>query len=93
MNNEQATRMRSLWSNVVLATLDEAIEERLEDIKHKKDPNFAVERIRLWANSKDGRTVLTLAGMHPDEAVANKLAEFVEREVRTSAALRRENPK
>jgi hypothetical protein len=82
-NHEQGQRARKLFAAVVLAALDDAIAD------DKKFGNGA-EQIARWARSKDGREVLSCAGIDPNERVVNGLMEFVSRGVRTSVALSRE---
>ena len=82
-NVEQGQRARKLFAAVVLAALDDAISD---DKKFGNGP----EQIARWARSKDGRDVLTCAGIDPNERVVKGLMEFVGRGVRTSVALSRE---
>ncbi|MCA8880115.1 MAG: elongation factor P [Rhodobacteraceae bacterium] len=82
-NYEQGSRARKLFAAVVLAALDDAI---ADDKKYGNGP----EQIARWARSRDGREVLTCAGIDPNERVVNGLMEFVGRGVRTSVALSRE---
>ena len=82
-NHEQGVRARKMFSAIVLAALDDAIAD------HKKYGN-GPEQIARWARSKDGRDVLSCAGIDPTERVVDGLMEFVARGVRTSVALSRE---
>ena len=82
-NEEQGNRARKLFAAVVLAALDDAI---ADDKKYGNGP----EQIARWARSRDGREVLTCAGIHPTERVVHGLMKFVARGVRTSVALPRE---
>ena len=82
-NYEQGSRARKLFAAVVLAALDDAI---ADDKKYGNGP----EQIARWARSRDGREVLTCAGVDPNERVVLGLMEFVGRGVRTSVALSRE---
>ena len=82
-NHEQGNRARKLFAAVVLAALDDAI---ADDKKYGNGP----DQIARWARSKDGREVLTCAGIDPNERVVKGLMEFVGRGVRTSVALSRE---
>ena len=82
-NHEQGTRARKLFAAVVLAALDDAI---ADDKKYGNGP----EQIARWARSRDGREVLTCAGIDPNERVVKGLMEFVAKGVRTSVALSRE---
>ena len=63
--------------------LDDAI---ADDKKYGNGP----EQIARWARSRDGREVLTCAGIDPNERVVKGLMEFVSKGVRTSVALSRE---
>jgi hypothetical protein len=82
-NHEQGQRARKLFAAVVLAALDDAI---ADDKKFGNGP----EQIARWARSRDGREVLTCAGIDPNERVVKGLMEFVAKGVRTSVALSRE---
>ena len=80
---EQGNRARKLFAAVVLASLDDAI---ADDKKYGNGP----EQIARWARSRDGREVLSCAGIDPTERVVAGLMEFVAKGVRTSVALSRE---
>jgi hypothetical protein len=82
-NAEQGNRARKLFAAVVLAALDDAI---ADDKKYGNGP----EQIARWARSRDGREVLSCAGIDPNERVVAGLMEFVGKGVRTSVALSRE---
>ena len=82
-NYEQGQRARKLFSAVVLAALDDAI---TDDKKYGNGP----EQIARWARSRDGREVLSCAGIDPCERVVEGLMTFVANGVRTSVALSRE---
>lgn len=81
-NSEQSTRTQKLFSAVVLAALDDAIAD-------EKKYGDGHERIARWARSRDGRDVLTCAGIDPNERVVKGLVDFVGKGVRTSVALSR----
>jgi hypothetical protein len=82
-NYEQGQRARKLFAAVVLAALDDAI---ADDKKYGNGP----EQIARWARSRDGREVLSCAGIDPNERVVAGLMAFVAKGVRTSVALSRE---
>jgi hypothetical protein len=82
-NFEQGQRARKLFAAVVLAALDDAI---ADDKKYGNGP----EQIARWARSRDGREVLSCAGIDPNERVVEGLMKFVAAGVRTSVALSRE---
>jgi hypothetical protein len=82
-NHEQGQRARKLFAAVVLAALDDAI---ADDKKYGNGP----DQIARWARSRDGREVLTCAGIDPNERVVEGLMKFVANGVRTSVALSRE---
>lgn len=81
--NDQGKRAQKLFAAVVLAALDDAIAD------DKKYGN-GQEVIARWARSRDGREVLTCAGIEPNERAVKGLMEFVSKGVRTSVALSRE---
>ena len=82
-NFEQGQRARKLFAAVVLAALDDAI---ADDKKYGNGP----DQIARWARSRDGREVLSCAGIDPNERVVTGLMDFVSKGVRTSVALSRE---
>jgi hypothetical protein len=82
-NFEQGQRSRKLFAAVVLAALDDAI---ADDKKYGNGP----EQIARWARSRDGREVLSCAGIDPNERVVEGLMKFVAAGIRTSVALSRE---
>jgi Family of unknown function (DUF6280) len=57
-NFEQGQRARKLFAAVVLAALDDAI---ADDKKYGNGP----DQIARWARSRDGREVLSCAGIDP----------------------------
>jgi hypothetical protein len=82
-NFEQGQRARKLFAAVVLAALDDAI---ADEKKYGNGP----DQIARWARSRDGREVLSCAGIDPNERVVKGLMEFVGKGIRTSVALSRE---
>ena len=83
INDEPDNRARQLCAGGVLAALDDAI---ADDRKYGNGP----EQIARWARSRDGREVLSCAGIDPNERVVDGLMEFVAKGIRTSVALSRE---
>lgn len=83
VKNDQGSRAQRLFAAVVLAALDDAIAD------DKKYGNGA-EQIMRWARSRDGREVLMCAGIDPNERCISGMVEFVNRGIRTSVALSRE---
>lgn len=81
--DEQSKRARKLFAAVVLAALDDAIRD-------EKTKGTGAEELARWARSRDGREVLSCAGIDPNERVIEGMVAFVRRGVRVSAALRRE---
>ena len=82
--DEQGRRARKLFAAVVLAALDDAIRD-------EKTKGTGAEELARWARSRDGREILTCAGIDPTERAIEGLVAFVKRGVRVSAALRRED--
>lgn len=70
-NAEQARRCRKLFAAVVFATVREFI------IENRAYPGQGAARMRRWANSRDGHTVLTCAGIEPSETVTEALVQRV----------------
>lgn len=83
-NREQATRASKLFSAIVLAALDDAVVDQ-------KKSGDGVDRIARWARSRDGKQVLSCAGIEPNERVVQGLIDFVCKGIRTSACLSRQN--
>ena len=81
--NDQGKRAQKLFAAVVLAALDDAI---ADDKKYGNGQDV----IARWARSRDGREVLSCAGIEPTERAVQGLMAFVSRGVRTSVALSRE---
>jgi len=80
----EAAKMRELWASVVMVTMNDAIRD---EQKFKTGAEF----IRRWANGKDGKTVLSLAGIEPCERTTNHLVEFVMRGIPTTQMASREH--
>lgn len=81
---EQGVRSRKLFSAVVLAALDDAITD------NRRFGN-GVESIARWARSRDGKEVLSCAGIDPSERAVEGLMRYVEKGVRTSVAMPKED--
>jgi len=79
----QSHRAIKMFSAVVLAVLDDAIADQNKN-------GSGEENIKRWARSRDGREVMTCAGIDPNERVVENLAAFVSRGTRTSKSLNRE---
>lgn len=81
---EQASRASKLFSAIVLAALDDAVADQ-------KKSGKGVAFITRWARSRDGRQVLSCAGIEPTERVVQGLVNFVCKGHRTSYSLSRQN--
>ena len=79
----QGERARKLFSALVLAVRDDAVRD-----EQKLGEGAGVDSVVRWARSKDGRLVLSCAGIDPTERAVQGLAEFVKRGERVSSALR-----
>ena len=73
-NADQAARMRDMWSAVALTSLNDAI--RHASRESKKNKGRALKTLTLWANSRDGREVLSMAGIDPDKLVTDCMVAF-----------------
>ena len=71
---EQAARMRAMWSAVALTAINDAIHHASRE--SKKNKGRALKTLALWANSRDGREVLSLAGINPDKRVTDSMVAF-----------------
>ena len=80
-NAEQAARMRAMWSAVVLTSLNDAI--RHTAIESKKDKGLALKNLALWTNSRNGREVLSLAGIAPGKRTTEGMVAFAAKGVPT----------
>ena len=86
--DEQATRMRAMWSAVVLTSLNDAI--RHTATESKKHKGRALKTLALWANSRDGREVINLAGINPDKCTTDGMIAFAAKGVPTTQPGKRE---
>ena len=73
-NAEQAARMRVMWSAVALTSLNDAIRHTARE--SKKNKGQALNSLALWANSRNGREVLSLAGINPDKRTTDCMLAF-----------------
>ena len=80
--DEQAARMRAMWSAVALKSLNDAIYHAARESKNNKGQ--ALKTLTLWANSRDGRDVLSLAGIDPDKRVTDSMVAFADKGVPTT---------
>lgn len=77
--SDQAARARRMFAAVVMAALDDAIKEEEKN-------GTGVAGIASWARSRDGRQVLSNAGIDPNERTVELMMAFVARGVRSAAA-------
>ena len=80
--DEQDARMGAMWSAVVLTSLNDAIRHTARE--SKKNKGRALKTLRLWVNSRDGREVLSLAGINPDKRVTDSMVAFAAKGVKTT---------
>ena len=73
-NADQAARMRAMWSAVALTSLNDAIHHTARE--SKKNKGQALNNLALWLNSRNGREVLSLAGIDPDKRVTECMVAF-----------------
>ena len=81
-NADQAARMRVLWSAVALTSLNDAIHHASKE--SEKNKGRALKTLELWANSRDGREVLSLAGIDPDKCTTDGMIAFAAKGVPTT---------
>jgi len=86
--DEQATRMRAMWSAVVLTSINDAI--RHASRESKKNKGRALKTLTLWANSRNGREVISLAGINPDKRVTDGMLAFAAKGVPPTMSRKRE---
>ena len=87
-NADQATRMRAMWSAVVLTSLNDAIRHAARE--SKKHKGRALNNFALWANSRNGRDVISMAGIDPDKRVTDCMVAFAAKGVKTTARRKKE---
>ena len=87
-NADQAARMRAMWSVVVLTSLNDAIRDASRE--SKKNKGRALNNLTLWANSRNGREVLRMAGIDPDKRVTDSMVAFAAKGVPTTQPGKRE---
>ena len=87
-NAEQAARMRTMWSAVVLTTINDAIRHAARE--SKKNKGRALNTMALWANSRDGREVILMAGIDPDKHVTEGMVAFAAKGVLTTTQRKKE---
>ena len=80
--DEQAARMRAMWSAVALTAINDAIRHTARE--SKKNKGRALKTLELWANSRNGREVLSLAGIDPDKRVTDGMIAFADKGVPTT---------
>ena len=66
--------MRAMWSAVALTSLNDAIHHASKE--SEKNKGRALKTLELWANSRDGRDVLRMAGIDPDKRVTDSMVAF-----------------
>ena len=81
-NADQAARMRAMWSAVALTSLNDAIHHTARE--SKKNKGRALNNLTLWANSRNGREVLRMAGIDPDKRVTDSMVAFAAKGVPTT---------
>ena len=86
--DEQAARMRAMWSAVALTSLNDAIHHTATE--SKKHKGRALKTLALWANSRDGREVLSLAGIYPDKRTTECMVAFAAKGVPTTQLRKKE---
>ena len=69
-NADQSARMRDMWSAVVITAINDAIRHAA------REPNKHKGRAQLWANSRNGREVISMAGIDPDKLVTDCMVAF-----------------
>ena len=87
-NAEQAARMRVMWSAVALTSLNDAIRHTARE--SKKHKGRALKTLARWANSRDGRKVISLAGINPDKRTTDCMVAFAAKGVPPTMSRKRE---
>ena len=81
-NADQAACMRDMWSAVVITAINDAIHHASRE--SEKNKGRALKTLELWANSRDGRDVLRMAGIDPDKRVTDYMVAFAAKGVKTT---------
>ena len=89
-NADQATRMRAMWSAVVLTSLNDAIRHAARE--PKKHKGRALNTLTLWANSRNGREVLSLAGIAPGKRTTEGMVAFADKGLKTTTHVAKRRP-
>ena len=71
-----------MWSAVVLTAVNDAIRHTARE--PKKHKGMALNTLALWAKSRDGREVISLAGINPDKRVTDAMVAFAVKGVPTT---------
>lgn len=69
-DNEQGDRARRLFAAVVMAVMEDAVKEERKTGRGAAD-------LASWARSRDGRTVLSCAGIEPNERTVLGMLNYV----------------
>lgn len=69
-DNEQGDRARRLFAAVVMAVMEDAVKEERKTARGASD-------LASWARSRDGRTVLSCAGIDPNERTVQGMINYV----------------
>jgi len=83
---EQHTRRTKLFAAVVIAVMDDYIQDVKTYGLHE-----TIKQCRAWFFSNDGKEVLTCAGISVSERTLNGMIEFITKGVRSSIALVKES--
>jgi len=70
-DHEQGDRARRLFAAVVMAVMEDAVKE-------ERKSGRGVAEITGWARSRDGRTVLSCAGIDPNERTVEGMVKYVQ---------------
>jgi hypothetical protein len=71
-----------MWSAVALTSINDAIRHAARE--SKKHKGRAMRTLAMWANTKDGRDVLRMAGIDPDKRVTDSMLAFAAKGVPTT---------
>ena len=80
--DDQAARMRAMWSSVVVTAINDTIRHTARE--SKKHKGRALNNLAQWANSRNGREVLSLAGINPDKRTTECMVAFAAKGVPTT---------
>jgi hypothetical protein len=76
-----------MWSAVVLTAINDAIRHAARE--PKKHKGRALDSLALWANSRNGRDVISMAGLDPSTRLTDCMVAFAAKGVPTTKSFKK----